>query len=61
MAYDKNGIILADGANDELVGEASDVTTQEAIKSDSTLNNLTKACCQVMLAMEYMITERARL
>jgi signal transduction histidine kinase len=44
VAYDKNGIILADGANDELVGESFfDVTTQEYIKSDSTLNNLTKS------------------
>jgi signal transduction histidine kinase len=44
VAYDKNGIILADGANDELVGESFfDVTTQEAIKSDLTLNNLTKS------------------
>lgn len=44
VAYDKNGIILADGANDELVGESFfDVTTQEAIKSDPTLNSLTKS------------------
>jgi signal transduction histidine kinase len=44
VAYDKNGIILADGANDELVGESFfDVTTQEAIKSDLTLNSLTKS------------------
>jgi signal transduction histidine kinase len=44
VAYDKNGIILANGANDELVGESFfDVTTQEAIKSDITLNNLTKS------------------
>jgi signal transduction histidine kinase len=44
VAYDKNGIILADGGNDELVGESFfDVTTQEAIKSDLTLNNLTKS------------------
>ena len=44
VAYDKNGIILANGANDELVGENFfDVTTQEAIKSDITLNNLTKS------------------
>lgn len=44
LAYDKNGIILADGANDKLVGESFfDVTTQEAIKSDVTLNSLTKS------------------
>jgi signal transduction histidine kinase len=44
VAYNKNGIILADGANDELVGESFfDVTTQEAIKSDLTLNSLTKS------------------
>jgi signal transduction histidine kinase len=44
VAYDKNGIILADGANDKLVGENFfGVTTQESIKSDSTLNNLTKS------------------
>jgi signal transduction histidine kinase len=44
VAYDKNGIILANGANDELVGESFfDVTTQEDIKSDITLNNLTKS------------------
>lgn len=43
-AYDKNGIILADGSIDELVGESFfDVTTQEAIKSDPTLNSLTKS------------------
>jgi signal transduction histidine kinase len=44
VAYDKNGITLAHGANDELVGESFfDVTTQEAIKSDLTLNSLTKS------------------
>jgi signal transduction histidine kinase len=44
VAYDKNGIILADGAIDKLVGESFfDVTTQEAIKSDPTLNSLTKS------------------
>jgi signal transduction histidine kinase len=43
VAYDKNGTILADGGNDELVGESFfGVTAQESINRDITLNNLTK-------------------
>jgi signal transduction histidine kinase len=43
VAYDKNGTILADGANDELVGDSFfGVTAQESIKRDFTLINLTK-------------------
>jgi signal transduction histidine kinase len=44
VAYDKNGTILADGANDELVGDSFfGVTAQESINRDFTLINLTKA------------------
>jgi signal transduction histidine kinase len=43
VAYDKNGTILADGANDELVGDSFfGVTAQESINRDFTLINLTK-------------------
>jgi signal transduction histidine kinase len=43
VAYDKNGTILADGANDELVGDSFfSVTAQESINRDFTLINLTK-------------------
>jgi signal transduction histidine kinase len=43
VAYDKNGTILADGANDELVGENFfDAPVQDSINRDTTLNSLTK-------------------
>lgn len=43
VAYDKNGTILADGANDELVGDSFfGVSAQESINRDFTLINLTK-------------------
>src|ERR687897_2235560 len=44
VAFDKNGIILANGANEDLVGESFfDATTQNFIKNDPTLNNLTRS------------------
>src|SRR5918995_777969 len=44
VAYDKNGIILANGVNNALVGENFfDATTQNFIKNDPTLNNLTRS------------------
>lgn len=43
VAYDKNGIILANGVNNALVGESFfDATTQNFIKNNPTLNNLTR-------------------
>jgi signal transduction histidine kinase len=43
VAYDKNGTILADGANEELVGKRFfDPAVQNSINRDPTLNNLTK-------------------
>jgi signal transduction histidine kinase len=43
VAYDKNGTILADGANEELVGKRFfDTAVQNSINRDPTLNNLTK-------------------
>ena len=43
VAYDKIGTILADGANDELVGESFfDAAVQASVNRDTTLNNLTK-------------------
>jgi signal transduction histidine kinase len=43
VAYDKNGTILADGANEELVGKSFfDTAVQDSINRDTTLNNLTK-------------------
>lgn len=44
VAYDKNGIILANGVNNALVGESFfDATTQNFIKNNPTLNNLTRS------------------
>jgi signal transduction histidine kinase len=44
VAYDKNGIILANGVNNALVGESFfDATTQHFIKNNPTLNNLTRS------------------
>src|SRR5919108_2251146 len=44
VVYDKNGIILANGVNNALVGESFfDVTTQNFIKNNPTLNNLTRS------------------
>ena len=44
VAYDKSGIILANGVNNALVGESFfDATTQNFIKNDPTLNNLTRS------------------
>jgi signal transduction histidine kinase len=44
VAYDKNGIILANGINNALVGESFfDATTQNFIKNNPTLNNLTRS------------------
>ena len=43
VAYDKNGIMLANGASNNLVGlNFFDRTTQEFINNDATLNNLTR-------------------
>ncbi|MGI8832730.1 MAG: sensor histidine kinase [Nitrososphaeraceae archaeon] len=43
VAYDKNGIMLANGASNNLVGLSFfDRTTQEFINNDATLNNLTR-------------------
>ena len=43
VAYDVNGIMLANGASNNLVGLSFfDRTTQEFIKNDETLNNLTR-------------------
>jgi signal transduction histidine kinase len=43
VAYDKNGTILADGANEALVGKSFfDTAVQDSINRDTTLNNLTK-------------------
>jgi signal transduction histidine kinase len=43
VAYDKNGVMLANGASNNLVGLSFfDRTTQEFIKNDATLNNLTR-------------------
>jgi len=43
VAYDKNGTILADGANEDLVGKSFfDTAVQDSINRDSILNNLTK-------------------
>ena len=43
VAYDVNGIMLANGASNNLVGLSFfDRTTQEFIKNDATLNNLTR-------------------
>jgi signal transduction histidine kinase len=44
VAYDKNGIILANGVNNALVGESFfGATTQNFIKNNPTLNNLTRS------------------
>lgn len=44
VAYDKNGIILANGANDDLVGESFfGPTVQNFIEQDNILNNLTRS------------------
>jgi signal transduction histidine kinase len=44
VAYDKSGIILANGVNNALVGKSFfDATTQNFIKNDPTLNNLTRS------------------
>jgi signal transduction histidine kinase len=43
VAYDKNGVMLANGASNSLVGlNFFDTTTQEFINNDATLNNLTR-------------------
>jgi signal transduction histidine kinase len=43
VAYDKNGTILADGANEAVVGKSFfDTAVQDSINRDTTLNNLTK-------------------
>jgi signal transduction histidine kinase len=43
VVYDKNGVILANGVNNALVGERFfDATTQNFIKNNPTLNNLTR-------------------
>jgi signal transduction histidine kinase len=43
VAYDKNGVMLANGASNNLVGlNFFDRTTQEFINNDATLNNLTR-------------------
>ena len=43
VAYDKSGIILANGANEDLVGESFfEPMVQKFIKQDETLNNLTR-------------------
>ena len=43
VAYDKNGVMLANGASNNLVGlNFFDKTTQEFINNDATLNNLTR-------------------
>lgn len=43
VAYDKNGVMLANGASNNLVGQSFfDRTTQEFINNDATLNNLTR-------------------
>jgi signal transduction histidine kinase len=43
VAYDKNGVMLANGASNNLVGQNFfDRTTQEFINNDATLNNLTR-------------------
>ena len=43
VAYDMNGVMLANGASNNLVGLSFfDRTTQEFIKNDATLNNLTR-------------------
>jgi signal transduction histidine kinase len=44
VAYDKNGIVLANGANEDLVGESFfEPTVQNFIDQDETLNNLTSS------------------
>jgi signal transduction histidine kinase len=44
VAFDKNGIILANGASEDLVGASFfDATTQGFIKNDATLNRLTRS------------------
>lgn len=44
VAYDKNGIILANGANEDLVGESFfEPMVQNFIEQDETLNNLTRS------------------
>jgi signal transduction histidine kinase len=44
VAYDKNGIILANGANVDLVGESYfEPMVQNFIEQDETLNNLTRS------------------
>lgn len=44
VAYDKNGVMLANGASNNLVGlNFFDKTTQEFINNDATLNNLTRS------------------
>ncbi|MFZ0696972.1 MAG: sensor histidine kinase [Nitrososphaeraceae archaeon] len=44
VAYDKNGVMLANGASNNLVGlNFFDRTTQEFINNDATLNNLTRS------------------
>lgn len=44
VAYDKNGVILANGVNNALVGESFfGATTQNFIKNNPTLNNLTRS------------------
>jgi len=44
VAYDKNGIVLANGANEDLVGESFfEPTVQNFIEQDETLNNLTSS------------------
>jgi signal transduction histidine kinase len=44
VAYDKNGIILANGANNDLVGESFfGPTVQNFIEQDNILNNLTRS------------------
>ena len=44
VAYDKNGVMLANGARNNLVGlNFFDKTTQEFINNDATLNNLTRS------------------
>ncbi len=44
VAYDKNGIILANGANEDLVGESFfEPAVQNFIEQDKTLNNLTRS------------------
>jgi signal transduction histidine kinase len=44
VAYDKNGIVLANGANEDMVGESFfGPTVQNFIEQDETLNNLTSS------------------